>query len=179
MVDSVKNYGIAGVGANVQLGKGGPVIVGSDAEQVSMEDAQGGAAVVEVAAGTEPEHAVALSQLGDATDAKVSFLAKTLNFDDGTVLLGTAQPGVKVFSISLTPGTAWTGADGSTELQIGTQANPELLLHFDDFEAFDTQVVTDVGISFSEQTAISAVVSKGAAITGTVEVVIKHIGTIQ
>ena len=36
MVDSVKNYGIAGVSANVQLGKSGVKVVGSNSDQVSF-----------------------------------------------------------------------------------------------------------------------------------------------
>ena len=32
MVDSVKNYGIAGVGANVELGKAGSRLVGSSSD---------------------------------------------------------------------------------------------------------------------------------------------------
>jgi hypothetical protein len=178
MVDSVKNYGIAGVAANVQLGKQGPVIVGSDPEQISVQTAGGEPASVQVAAGTEPEHAVQLDQLGTAAEGKISFIHQTLNYDDGVVSLGTAQEGAKIFSISLTPGNAWTSADGDTHLQIGDAGDPERLLSFDDFENFDTQVVTDVGVTFTEITEILATITRGAAVAGTVSVTIKYVGSI-
>ncbi len=178
MVDSVKNYGIAGIAANVQLGKQGPAIVGSDPAQISVQTASGEPASVQVAEATEPEHAVQLDQLGTAAEGKISFIHQTLNYDDGVVSLATAQSGAKIFSISLTPGNAWTSADGDTHLGIGDASDANRLLSFDDFENFDTQVVTDVGVTFTESTEILATITRGAAVAGTVSVTIKYVGSI-
>ena len=57
MVDSVKNYGLAGVSANVELGKQGAQIIGNDSSVISLQDKDGGAEVAAIANGTA-SHAV-------------------------------------------------------------------------------------------------------------------------
>ena len=63
MVDSVKNYGLAGVGANVQLGKGGVSIVGSNSDQISFVNTSDAAVNINIADGTASSHAVTKSQI--------------------------------------------------------------------------------------------------------------------
>ena len=41
MIDSVKNYGIAGVGTTLELGKQGAVIDASDSSVISLKDKDG------------------------------------------------------------------------------------------------------------------------------------------
>ena len=70
MVDSVKNYGIAGVSANVQLGKQGPKFIGSDSSQISIVDYLDQAEQIAIANATASSHAVTKAQLDAITDPK-------------------------------------------------------------------------------------------------------------
>ena len=65
MVDSVKNYGIAGVSANVELGKQGAKIIGSDSSQLSFQDKDGNSENIAIAQGTDDTHGVTKQQLED------------------------------------------------------------------------------------------------------------------
>ena len=63
MVDSVKNYGIAGVGANVQLGKSGVSIIGSNSDQISFTNTSDQLVNVNLADGTDATHAYELTHI--------------------------------------------------------------------------------------------------------------------
>ena len=59
MVDSVKQYNLAGVAANVELGKQGPVIDASSGA-IQFKDKNGNASVIVIAQGSDATHGVTL-----------------------------------------------------------------------------------------------------------------------
>ena len=71
MVDSVKNYGIAGASTTVELGKQGAVIDASDTSVISLKDKDGALENVAIAQGTDATHAVNKAQLDLASANKV------------------------------------------------------------------------------------------------------------
>ena len=73
MVDSVKNYGIAGVSANVQLGKAGPIIVGSDSSQISFTDKDGAIENISIGSGSQADHGVTKTQLDTIEQPKLQY----------------------------------------------------------------------------------------------------------
>ena len=58
----MKQYNLKGVASSVELGKQGPKFVGS-ANSVAIQDKDGNAEKMIMAAGTDAEHAVTLAQL--------------------------------------------------------------------------------------------------------------------
>jgi hypothetical protein len=179
MVDSVKNYGIAGVAANVQLGKGGAKIVGSNSDQVSFEDPDGNPVGIDIAEGTAPEHAVAQTQLTEAAEGKVSFAKATANFDDASASFGTASANTKILSISITPGNSWSGADGETLLTVGDDADQDRLYTITDFSQLDTQFQEEIGFTYSSATEVKVYVTQGNASAGSAKITLQYVGTIQ
>ena len=179
MVDSVKNYGIAGVAANVQLGKGGATIVGSNSSQVAFEDVNSEAVSIEVAEGTEAEHAIAKSQLDTAAEDKVSFAQVTANFDDPTASFGTASANTKILSIIIEPGNEWTGANSETTLTVGDDADQDRLYSVDDLSTLDTQLREDIGFTYASDTEIKAYVTRGGATVGSAKITLQYVGIIQ
>lgn len=179
MVDSVKNYGIAGVEANVQLGKGGAKIVGSNSEQVSFEDTDGNPVSIDIAEGTEPEHAVAQSQLGSAAENKVSFVQATANFDDASASFGTASANTKILGITIEPGNEWTGASGETLLTVGDDADEDRLYTLENFDELDTQFTEDLGFTYETSREIKLYVTQGGAAAGSAKITLQYVGTIQ
>jgi len=176
MVDSVKNYGIQGVSANVELGKNGPKIVGSDSSQVSLQDASGNAIVAAVADGTESTHTVTKSQLDEAELNKVSLTSTTVNYNGGNVSLGNITANATVLSVSVEKITNWTDADSSTNITVGDSGDTDRL-----FVSFDptAQVVDETNHKYTSSTQLFAYVTQGGASAGTAKVTVKHSGKFE
>ncbi len=177
MVDSVKQYNLAGVSANVELGKQGPRIDGSSAGVISFKDNAGNLSVVAVAEGTDPTHAVSLSQLGVADSGKLAYITAQVSYDSGTVALGNAAANAYIHSVTVekTAGN-WVGADSSTEITVGDSGNNSRL-----FEGFDPSVqnTSETDHKYSTTTTINAYVTQGGASAGSAKVTVWYSGTID
>ena len=101
MVDSVKNYGVSGVSANVELGKSGNQVIGSDSSQISLTQNDGSTLVNAVIGdGTSATHAVSKSQLDEITDPKVKIATVTVNYNSGNANIGTLSPNPFVLPVA-------------------------------------------------------------------------------
>ena len=177
MVDSVKNYGLAGVGAVVELGKAGPKIDAGNASQISFKDKDNELTSLAIAEGVDPEHGVALSQLDAATEAKLSYVTTTVDYDSGTVAVGNVSANTYVHSVNVETGVGnWTDADANTEITVGDTSNASRL-----FSGFDpgAQVTIDDGHLYTSTDTISIVVTQGGASAGSAKVTILYSGTIN
>jgi len=177
VVDSVKQYNLAGVAANVELGKQGPVIDGSNASVIAFKDKNGNASVITVAAGTDPTHAVTLDQLGDISGNALSYVTTTVNYNSGNVVVGNISADSFVHSVSVEKGAGnWAGADANTEITVGDTGSATRL-----FSGFDTsmQVTLDTKYKYASADTISIFVTQGGASSGTAKVTIWYSGTIN
>jgi hypothetical protein len=177
VVDSVKNYGLAGVGTVVELGKAGPKIDASNASQISFKTSTNQAAKLEIGEGTEPTHAVTLGQIGIAQATKLTYVTTTVNYDSGTVAVGNVSANTYVHSVSVEKGAGnWTGADADTEITVGDSSDAARL-----FSGFDpaVQVTFDDGHLYTSVDTISIVVTPGGATAGSAKVTIWYSGTLR
>ena len=176
MVDSVKQYNLAGVAANVELGKQGPVIVGSTSSAISFTDKNGNASVITVAQGTDPTHAVTLDQLDSVNLEKVSYLNTLVDYNSGNVTVGNVTANTYVLGVSVEKTSTWTGADSNTEITVGDSSSATSL-----FTGFDvnTQTTVDVRQFYSSADTISITVTQGAASAGRAKVTIWYSGTLE
>ena len=71
MVDSVKNYGIAGASTNIERGKQGAVIDASSSSIISMKVKDDNLQQLHIADCTHATHAVTKSQLESAQGQKI------------------------------------------------------------------------------------------------------------
>lgn len=172
----MKQYNLGGLGANVELGKGGPKIVGSNSSSVAFNDASGNAVVVAVAEGTEPSHAVQKQQLDASIRQKISKKTITVNYNDSTVSIGTAEANTYIHKVVAESATTWTGADSSTNITVGDSGDVDRL-----FSVFDPDVQTtdETDHKYSSQTEINVYVTQGGARAGTAKVTIWYTGTIE
>jgi hypothetical protein len=74
MVDSVKNYGIAGVSTTIELGKQGAKIDGSNSDVISFKSNDDSLENIVIADGTDDSHAVSKSQFNVALKDKINQL---------------------------------------------------------------------------------------------------------
>ena len=174
MVDSVKNYGIAGVAANIELGKAGKKIVGSSGK-VSLQHANASVSPAEVANGTSASHAVTKAQLDVIEDPKVQFLKSTVNYNSGNVTIGTTNSNTIIHSVSITKGTNWTDANDTTNITVGDDSDVDRL--FATFDP-DAQTVDQTNYTYTSATTLKAYVTQGGASAGTATVVVFYSGVI-
>ncbi len=176
MVDSVKNYGIAGASTTIELGKQGAVIDASSSSVISLKDKDGALESVAIANGTASSHAVNKAQLDASGSQKLSYKQNTVAYNSGSTALGTASANTTIQKIVVekTAGN-WTGADSSTEIVIGDPGDTDRL--FAGFEPTGGQHVWDADHVYSADTVISSIVTSGEASAGSALITIYYSGT--
>ena len=176
MVDSVKQYNLAGVAANVELGKQGPVIDASSGA-IQFKDKNGNASVIVIAQGSDATHGVTLDQLNAISGNSLSHVTTTVNYNSGNVVVGNVSSGTFIHSVSVekTAGN-WTGADANTEITVGDTGNAARL-----FSGFDVsmQSTADIKYEYNSADTISISVTQGGASAGSAKVTIWYSGSLQ
>ena len=176
MVDSVKNYGLSGTSANVELGKGGPRMIGSSDNIALMAD-NTNFARAEILAGTNVDQAVTKTQL-DAIEGLTGRVVKgTVSFDSGTVTIGTTDANTFIHSVTIEKGAGnWTNANSTTEITVGDDNDVDRL-----FAGFDptVQCKSNEFHHYTSATAVKAYVTQGGASAGTATILITFSGNIE
>ena len=161
-----KDYGLIGVGRNLQFGKQGPILVGNadtDTFTVTMQDAatlttMGGANATEV------EHFITKGQL-DVVYTEATFKANVNYNDSSPILLGNITAGTKTIITTLTIGTAFD--DANAAVTIGTSANNSLLMSDDYCEIENTGVYQTINVlEINSNTSLNIYVTQAAATAG-------------
>lgn len=176
MVDSVKQYNLAGVAANVELGKQGPVIDGATSGVISFKDKNGNASVIAIAAGTDPTHAVTLAQLDTVNVEKLGYVTTAVNYNSGNVTIGNISANGYVLGVSVEKTSTWTGADSNTDISVGDLGSANSI--FSGFDV-DSQVTVDVRQFYSSANTISITVTQGGASAGAAKVTVWYSGTLE
>ena len=178
MVDSVKNYGIAGVSTTLELGKQGAKIDASDTSVISLKDKDDNLESIAIGQGTDATHAVTQTQLDGATAQKLQYIKTSVNYNSGTVAIGTAAANTRVQSVVVEKGAGnWTSANATTEIVVGDAGDTDRL--FSGFEPANGQFKEDADHLYESETAISAIVTQGGASAGTADVYVYFTGTIS
>jgi len=171
----MKQYNVKGVASTVELGKQGPKLVGT-ANSVALQDKDGNAENLTMAAGTDAEHAVTKAQLDSETGFRVMTVNETVTYDGGSQYLFTAKADTKILGtmIEKTAGN-WAGYDSATNITIGDTSDPSRL--FDSGWSPDgTQSIGHFSHKYAADTAIYAYVTQGNATSGGARIRIKHTG---
>lgn len=176
MVDSVKQYNLAGVAANVELGKQGPVIDASGGGAIQFKDKNGNASVIVIAEGSDATHGVTLNQLNGISGNSLAYITTTVNYNSGNVVVGTVSADTFIHSVSVEKGAGnWTGADANTNITVGDSGDSARL--FSDFD-LTVQTTVDTKYEYTSSDTISIFVTQGGASAGTAKVTIWYSGTI-
>lgn len=165
MVDSIKQYGTAGVGATVELGKGGNKIVGG-ATNVQLQKADGTLQTAKIANATSVAHAVTKAQFEEATGTRVQSISETVTFDGGNQFLFTVPANAKILStmIEKTSGN-WLNYTSNTDIVVGDVSDPDRLFSIG-FAPDGTQYIDETNHVYASETDLYANVTAGGATTG-------------
>ena len=160
-----KDYGLIGVGRNLQLGKQGPVLVGNadtDSFTVTLQDAAtlttlGGANA------TSGTHFITKSQL-DSVYTEATFLANVNYNDTSPILLGNISSGTKTIITTFDVTTAF---NTNAVVTIGTSANANLLMsdNYAEIEVVGTYQTINT-VEFASNSALNIYVTQGGATQG-------------
>jgi len=177
MVDSVKNYGIAGASTTVELGKQGAVIDASSSSVISLKDKDGALESVAIGEGTADSHAVTKNQLDSAQGQKVSVKQVTVAFDSGESAFGNASANTTIQKVMVEQDAGWTNANSTTEITLGDTADVDRL--FSGFEPLGGQHLWDADHTYSSTTPVRVYVTQGGATAGTAKVRVYYTGAIS
>jgi hypothetical protein len=173
MVDSVKQYNVAGVAKEVELGKRGPKIDGTSADAVALKTNGGDLARAEVANATIGTEAVTLAQLGSSDSDTIRYSTTTVSYNSGTVTLFTIPAGGKIVEVCVSGGPGnWLNTSASTNIAIGDADNTGRLLA--SWEP-GVQQSEEADYTYAAQTDIIATVTSGGATSGTADVTVVYI----
>ena len=177
MVDSVKNYGLAGLNANVELGKQGAKIIGSDSSQIAFQDKDGNASVIAIADGTDASHGVTKSQFDGIVLPKLSYNKSAIAYNSGNITVGTASANTTIHNVVVesTTGT-WTDENSSTEVTVGDDSDVDRF-----YSGFDSSVQTkqEPKYKYTSDTDVKIYVTQGSVSAGSGTVTIWYSGTIS
>jgi hypothetical protein len=176
MVDSVKNYGIAGVGTSVEIGKGGPVIDATVSSVISFKDKDGALEGASIGAGSEASHGVTKAQLDLIEAPKLQYKKTTVAFDSGTTALGTADTNTTIHEVVVEKDATWTSANSVTALTVGDSGDVDRL-----FAEFDvtTQTKSTPKHKYTSSTVVNAIVTQGGAVAGDAVVTVFFTGQFE
>jgi hypothetical protein len=178
MSDIIKNYGITGVSANLELGRRGVQIVGSDTEQIQILNANLELTPAVIAAGVNVSDAVTLSQLEATTSQKLQSVSAVVSYTDTQVSLGFAQSNTRIHWSVVDPVTEWTGASADTNISVGdSQDNSRLFTELDLLESIQSTDQRDH--VYTDETEISVFLNAGPATAGSAKVTVWYTGTIR
>jgi hypothetical protein len=178
MVDSVKNYGIAGASTTIELGRQGAVIDASDSAIINLKDKDGALESIAIGQGTDATHAVTQNQLDGAIAQKLQYIKTSVNYNSGTVAIGTVAANTRVQSVVVEKGAGnWTDHNDTTEIVVGDSGDTDRL--FNGFDPYGGQFKFENDHLYESETAISAIVTQGGASAGTADVVVYYTGTIS
>ena len=173
----MKQYNLGGVGKDVELGKKGRKIIGSNSSQIAFVETGGTSAKVSIAEGTAPTHGVTLSQLEESASKNLARVDKMVNYDDSSpVLIGTGDANVYIHKVAIESDVAWTNANDATTITVGDASDPDRL-----FTAWDPsiQTIDETDHRYTSQTAINAYITRGAATAGTARITVWYSGIIE
>jgi len=178
MVDSVKNYGIAGVSDTLELGKQGPKIDASSSSVISLKDKDGALESIALANGTASSHAVTKAQLDASGSQKLAYVKTNVAYNSGTTALGTASANTTIQKVVVEKGSGnWTDANSTTEIIVGDSGDTDRL--FAGFEPAGGQFTFDADHTYSSSTVVSAIVTQGGASAGTADITVFYSGTFE
>lgn len=174
---SVKQYNLAGLNANVELGKRGSYIA-SNASAVGFYTSGGALQKLEIANATLSSHAITKAQLDAMATGLVQHITVDIDVDSGANnTLATIAAGTRVLSVTVDIPTAWTGTSNNTTtfIEIGDANNASRFIRSQDVDVLKVgQYHSQYQYEYLSTGSLKYSVTKGDATAGsaTISVVV-------
>ena len=171
MVDSVKGYNIAGVSANIQLGKEVDTKIITNVDSFELRDRDDQLNRAAIGDATHLQHAVTKGQLDSININRV--FSNIVHFDSSVTNMIVIPANTTVLSVSIESIGNWPNATANTNIIVGDAADPDRL-----FAQFDPTVcsVDETNHYYANQTTLRSTVTSGGATAGTARIIILYAG---
>lgn len=164
----VKKYNLAGLNANVELGKQGSYISGSG-NVIGFYTSGGSLQKLEIANATVATEAVTKAQLDAVSADLVQHITVDFDYDTGTSNVATIAAGSRIFSVTVDIPATWTDADNTTSfVEVGDASNASRFIRAKDVDVNKTgQYHSQFQYEYTSETDLVLNVTQGSASAGT------------
>ena len=165
---SVKKYNLAGVAANVELGKKGSYIAGN-ADAIGFYTSGGALQKLAIANAALSNQAVTKAQLDELASDLLQHITIDIDHDSGTGALATLAEGSRVISVTVDIPTAWPGVTDNTTsfIEVGDDANGSRFIRAQDVDVTKVgQYHSQFQFEYTEGGNLTYSVTQGAATGG-------------
>jgi hypothetical protein len=165
---TVKKYNLAGLNANVELGKQGSYITGTSSE-IGFYANGGALQKLKIADATVSTEAITKAQLDAVAADLVQHVTVDFEYDSGTTNVATISAGSRIISVTVDIPTAWTASNNTaTYVEVGDSGNIARFIRAGDADILKVgQYHSQFQYEYGSSTAISLKVTPGTASAGT------------
>jgi hypothetical protein len=167
-VNKIKKYNLAGLSANVELGKQGSYIAGN-ATAIGFYTSAGALQKISIANATVSTQAVTKAQLDAASGDLVQHITIDIQHDSGSANLATVAAGSRILSVTVDiPGT-WGGtADNTTTfVEVGDTSNGSRFIRAQDVDVLKVgQYHSQYQYEYTSEGTLKYTVTQGSASSG-------------
>lgn len=133
-VAEIKKYNLKGVAANVELGKKGSYLSGSD-NAISFYTVDDDLQKVHIANATSAQHAVTKAQLDAVTADLVQHITYEFEYDSGSSNFANISTDSRIIGVTVDIPSAWAGADNTTSyVEVGDTNNASRFIRAGDVD---------------------------------------------
>lgn len=168
---TVKKYNLAGVNANVELGKQGSYISGNS-DAIGFYTSGDALQKIAIANATVATQAVTKAQL-DATSADlVQHVTLDVDYNTaGSSNIATIAAGSRIISVTVDIPSAWTSGGAGDYVEVGDTSNGSRFIRAGDVDVTKVgQYHSQYQYEYSAESVLTAEVTNGAASAGTATV---------
>jgi hypothetical protein len=164
---TVKQYNLAGVSTNVELGKQGSYITGN-ASAIGFYTSGDALQKIAIADATAATHAVTKSQLDATSDDLVQHITVDVDFNDGAANIATIATGSRILSVTVDIPTAWTGGSSTGDyVEVGDTSNSSRFMRQGDSDVtISGQYHSQYQYEYTAESVLKYNIVNGAASAG-------------
>ena len=163
---TVKKYNLAGVGANVELGKQGSYIAGN-ASAIGFYTSGDALQKIAIANATVSTQAVTKAQLDATADDLVQHITIDVEHDSGSANLATVAAGTRIVSVTVDIPTAWTSGGAGDYIEVGDTSNSSRFIRSSDIDVTKSgQYHSQYQYEYTAEGTLTYAVTNGAASDG-------------
>ena len=164
---TVKKYNLAGLNANVELGKQGSYITGG-ASEIGFYANGGALQKLKIANATVASEAVTKAQLDSVAADLLQHVTVDVDYDSGSANLATVSAGTRVLSVTVDIPTAWTAPNNTaTFIEVGDTSNQARYIRAGDADVLKAaQYHSQYQYEYQSEGVISYDVTQGTASAG-------------
>ena len=165
---AIKKYNLAGLNANVELGKQGSYITGS-ANVIGFYANGGALQKLEIANAITSSQAVTKAQLDDVAAGLIQHITVDFDHDSGTSDVAIVGAGSRIISVTVDIPSAWSAPNNTgTFIEIGDAGNAARFIRAGDVDVLKSgQYHSQYQYEYVTESTISMNVTQGQASAGT------------